>query len=134
MATNTGKSVIPIDPESKPLTARQKEVVDHILSTGQSPYEAEDALGMAATNIYRILRMSNVKRYIADATRERIGLLAPIAARVQGELLHSDSDHVRAAMSESILNRTLGKAVERRQVAVSGGLHVKIDLSGSHDP
>ena len=125
-----GKSLRPIDSESRPLTPRQRRIVDHIVATGQGPYQAEAELGTSATNIYRELRKPHVRKYLADTVRERIGYLAPIALHVQGQLLQSDSDHVRAAVSESLLNRALGKAVERRQVAVQGQINVNIDLTG----
>lgn len=111
------------------LTKRQRSIVDHIMTTGESPITAAESLGTAATNIYRELRKPHVKRYLHDLCLEHIGVLAPIAARTQGELLHSDSDHVRATVADSILNRHLGKAVERKQIAIQGSINVLIDLS-----
>jgi hypothetical protein len=113
----------------RPLTPRQREIVDHILTTGDSVQNAALVLGTDRTNIYRVLRKPHVKKYLHDRTLEHIGILAPYAARCQEQLLSSDSDHVRAAVSESILNRHLGKAVERKQVAFSGRIDVTIDLS-----
>ena len=114
---------------SRPLTANQRIVVDHIMTTGDTVAVTADKLGKAPTNIYRTLRLPHVKKYLHELTLEHIGLLAPYAARTQGELLESDSDHVRAAVSDSILNRHLGKAVERKQIAVQGSINVVIDLS-----
>ena len=111
------------------LTPRQKQIVDHILTTGDSPYDAEGKLGTSASNIYRVLRYPHVKKYIHDWTVDHIGLLAPIAARTQGELLNAQSEHVRATVSEAILNRHLGRAIERKQVAFQGNINVSIDLS-----
>jgi hypothetical protein len=113
----------------RPLTTRQREIVDHILTTGSSIQDAALALGTDRCNIYRVLRKPHVKKYLHEQTLEHIGILAPYAARTQEQLLTSDSDHVRAAVSESILNRHLGKAVERKQIAVQGSINVVIDLS-----
>jgi hypothetical protein len=115
--------------DSPAITERQQEIVDHILTTGQSVADAADVLGTDRCNIYRELRKPHVKKYLHERTLEHIGILAPIAAKVQGDLLSSDSDHVRATVADSILNRHLGKAVERKQVAFSGRIDVTIDLS-----
>jgi hypothetical protein len=110
------------------ITARQREIVDHIIRTGETPYAAATTLNTAPSNIYRILRMTNVKKYLRELTLDHIGLLAPIAARTQAELLNAESESVRAQVSDSILNRHLGKAVERKQIAFEGRIDVTIDL------
>jgi len=117
------------DVSAESLTRKQQAVVDHIMSTGDSVQVTADKLGRDRCNVYRDLRLPHVKRYLHDVTLEHIGILAPIAARTQGELLNSDSDHVRATVSDSILNRHLGKAVERKQIAIQGSIEVLIDLS-----
>jgi IS30 family transposase len=113
----------------RPLTQRQKQIVDHILTTGKSVQECADELGTQATNIYRDLRKPHVKKYLHERTLSHIGILAPIAAHTQQQLLTSDSDHVRASVAENILDRHLGKPVMRQQVALQGEIHVSIDLS-----
>lgn len=118
----------PVLVEDRPVTARQMQIVDHILSTGDSVAKTADVLGTDRCNIYRELRKPHVRKYLHERTVEHIGILAPYAARVQGELLRSRSDHVKASVAESILNRHLGKAVERRQVQVAGAIQVHIDL------
>jgi len=112
----------------KPLTARQKEIVDHIMMTGESPYSACEALGTDPSNIYRVLRMPHVLKHLQALTLQHVGILAPIAARCQEQLLASDSDHVRASVAENILDRHLGKPVMRQQVALQGQINVTIDL------
>jgi hypothetical protein len=110
-------------------TARQKGFVDHILSTGCSVAECAEHFGTQATNVYRDLRKPHVKNYLREVTLDHMGILAPIAARTQQELLHSDSDHVKASVAENILDRHLGKPVMRQQVALQGTIQVSIDLS-----
>lgn len=112
----------------KPLTPRQREIVDHIMTTGESPYQAAEALGTDPSNIYRTLRYPHVLRYLQDVTLRHVGILAPIAARCQEELLSSDSDHVRASVAENILDRHLGKPVARVQTHHQGSINVRIDL------
>ena len=113
----------------KPLTSRQSEIVDHIMTTGESPYVAAEALGTDPSNIYRTLRMPHVRRHLHELTLQHIGLVAPYAAKVQEQLLLSDSDHVRASVAENILDRHLGKPVMRQQVALGGQINVVIDLA-----
>ena len=112
----------------KPLTSRQLEIVDHILTTGDTVKETAAALNCDRRNIYRTLDYPHVKRYLQQRALDHVGLLAPIAARVQGELLNSDSDHVKATVAENILDRHLGKPVQRQQLALGGRLEVSIDL------
>lgn len=112
----------------KPLSPRQREIVDHIMTTGQSPYAAAEALGTDPSNIYRTLRYPHVRKYLQERALEHIGILAPIAAKTQEALLLSDSDHVRASVAENILDRHLGKPVARAQIHHQGSVNVVIDL------
>ena len=113
----------------KPLTTLQKSIVDHIMMTGHSVIEASEALGKDRRNIYRTLEYPHVRKYMHQQTLDHIGILAPIAARTQGELLKADSDHVKAVVAENILDRHLGKPVMRQQIALQGQIDVHIDLS-----
>lgn len=119
-------------PQSKdadvPLTSRQREIVDHIMTTGESPYQAAEALGTDPSNIYRTLRYPHVRKYLQDRALQHIGILVPIAAKTQEKLLLSDSDHVRASVAENILDRHLGKPIARAQVQHQGAVNVTIDL------
>ena len=113
----------------QPLTPRQKQIVDHIMTTGDSPYVSAEALGTDPSNIYRTLRYPHVRKYLQELTLQHIGIVAPYAAKVQEQLLHSQSDHVRASVAENILDRHLGKPVMRQQVALGGQINVVIDLA-----
>ena len=97
--------------------------------TGESPYVAADSLGTAPRNIYRILSYPHVKKEMQRRVLDHVGILSLYASRCQEQLLDSDSDHVKAVVAENILNRHLGKPVERKQIAVQGTLKVCIDLS-----
>lgn len=113
----------------RPLTPKQKDLVDLILTTGKSVSECADHLGRAATNLYRDLRKPHVKRYLRERIQDHTGILAVYATRTQGQLLQADSEHVRASVAENILDRHLGKPVVRSQVAHQGAINVTIDLS-----
>ena len=113
-----------------PLTAKQRQLVDLVLTTGMSIRECADELGRDVSNLYRDLRKPHVRKYLHERTLEHIGVLAPIAARTQGQLLESDSDHVRASVAENILDRHLGKPIARAQVQHQGSVNVMIDLGG----
>ena len=112
----------------RPITKRQKGFVDHILTTGCSVAECAEHFGTQATNVYRDLRKPHVKKYLHDVTLKHIGVLAPIAARAQEQLLQADSEHVRASVAATILDRHLGKPVMRQQIAHQGAINVTIDL------
>ena len=111
------------------MTPRQMEILDHIMLTGESPYAAAKSLGTAPRNIYRILAYPHVKKDLQRRVLDHVGTLSLYASRCQEQLLNSDSDHVRATVAENILNRHLGKPVERKQIALHGTIEVTIDLS-----
>ena len=111
------------------MTPRQKEILDHIMLTGESPYDAAETLNTSPRNIYRVLAYPHVKKELQRRVLDHVGILSLYASRCQEELLHSDSDHVRAVVAENILNRQLGKPVERKQIAFQGTINVTIDLS-----
>lgn len=121
---------LPVSVESeRPLTRKQSELVDLIMSTGKSVAECADHLGRDVANLYRDLRKPHVKKELQQRTLEHMSVLAPYAAKTQQQLLNSDSDHVRASVAENILDRHLGKPVVRQQVAHQGTIAVSIDLS-----
>jgi hypothetical protein len=111
------------------MTSRQKEVLDHIMLTGESPYVAAKSLRTAPRNIYRILSYPHVKKEMQRRVLDHVGILSLYATRCQEQLLRSDSDHVRAIVCENILNRQLGKPVVRQQISHQGDISVSIDLS-----
>ena len=113
----------------KPLTQQQSQILDHILTSGDTIMQTSEALSIDRNNIYRTLRLPHVKKELHARTLEHIGILAPFAARTQQKLLEAESDHVRAAVAENILDRHLGKPVMRQQVAIQGQISVVIDLS-----
>ena len=120
---------LPIDKDAdRPLTKRQQQFVDHIMSTGDSVAVTAEKLGTNRHNIYRELRKPHVKKELLRQCQDHIGVLSLYAARTQGQLLHSDSDHVRAVVASNILDRHLGKPIERKQVALGGRIEVSIDL------
>lgn len=114
---------------SRPLTPKQTELVDLILTTGCSVPEAAQRLGRDVSNLYRDLRKPHVKKHLQERIQEHQGVLAAYATRTQQQLLQSDSDHVRASVAENILDRTLGKPIQRQALNVQGAINVQIDLS-----
>lgn len=118
-----------VQDDQRELTRSQSDLVDLIMSTGQSVAECAAELGRDVANCYRDLRKSHVKKELQARTLEHMGTLAPYAARTQEQLLASDSDHVRASVAENILDRHLGKPVMRQQVALQGQINVVIDLA-----
>lgn len=124
------KQRLPADVKAdRPLTRKQSDLVDLILTTGKSIAECADHLGRDVSNLYRDLRKPHVKRELRERTLEHMGVLAPYAAATQQQLLLSESDHVRASVAENILDRHLGKPIARAQVQHQGSMNVTIDLS-----
>ena len=113
----------------KALTARQTEILDHIMLTGESPYKAAETLGTSPRNIYRVLEYPHVKKELQARALQQVGILSLYAVRKQGELLDAESEHVQAHVAENILDRHLGKPVMRSQVALQGRIDVTIDLT-----
>ena len=70
----------------KPLTKKQRTIVDHIMTTGNSVIETAEALGLDRRNVYRTLGYSHVKMYLHQRTLDHIGSLSPYAVKVQGQL------------------------------------------------
>lgn len=123
------KQRTPLSTESeRPVTAKQRSLVDLIMTTGKTVQECADHLNRDVSNLYRDLRKPHVRKYLHERTLDHIGILAPFAARTQQSLLASDSDHVKASVAENILDRHLGKPVMRQQVALQGQINVVIDL------
>jgi hypothetical protein len=121
---------LPVSTESeRPVTRKQRQLVDLILTTGKTVQECADHLSRDISNLYRDLRKPHVKKYLHERTLEHIGILAPFASRTQQQLLSSESDHVKASVAENILDRHLGKPVMRAQVALQGQINVMIDLA-----
>ena len=113
----------------KPLTKRQAEILDHVLTTGESPLVASRTLGTSTRNIYRTLSYPWVKKELQRRVLEHVGILSLYAVRKQEELLEAESEHVRATVAENILDRHLGKPVMRQHIALQGSIKVSIDLS-----
>ena len=99
------------------------------MTTGDTVRITAEKLGTDPSNVYRELRKPHVKKELQRRALDHIGVLSLYAARTQEQLLHSDSDHVRAVVASNILDRHLGKPVERKQVAVGGSINVMIDLT-----
>ncbi len=115
--------------DDRELTRSQSDLVDLIMSTGQSVADCALHLKRDVANCYRDLRKPHVKKELQARTLEHMGVLAPYAAHTQQQLLSADSDHVRASVAENILDRHLGKPVMRQQIALQGSIDVVIDLS-----
>jgi hypothetical protein len=119
---------VTLDADRK-LTQQQQLIIDHVLTTGETIKQTSVTLGLDIRNIYRTLALPHVKKELHQRTLEHIGILAPFAAKVQQQLLQSESDHVKASVAENILDRHLGKPVMRQQVSLQGQIHVVIDLA-----
>ena len=123
------KQRLPMHVDSdRPVTGKQSDLVDMILTTGQPIAKCAEELGRPIASLYRDLRKPHVKKYLQERTLAHMGVLAPYAAHVQQTLLSAQSESVRASVAENILDRHLGKPVTRSQVAIQGQISVVIDL------
>lgn len=98
------------------------------MTTGDSVAVAAEKLGTTPSNIYRELRKPHVKKEMQQRALDHLGVLAPIAMKKQAELLNADSEHVQASVAENILDRQLGKPVQRQLTASHTSISVSIDL------
>lgn len=110
-------------------TARQREIVDHLVSTGDKIADAAEVLGLDRCNIYRELRKPHVKYYMYTQLVETLTLGSVRSVKVLNELLDHKSGYIRLEASKEHLNRVGLSGVQRKQVSVNGAVNVQIDLT-----
>lgn len=115
-------------PSRKP-TDRQREIVDYLVSTNSKVAEASIALDMDRSNIYRELRKPHVKRYMYEQLIDTLTLGSVRAANQLTKLIDHKSGYISLEASKEVLNRAGITTVQRKEVSVTGGVNVHIDLS-----
>ena len=114
----------------RPLTARQRALVDHLLENGGTAKDAGFAIGYKDhSSIYKALALPHVQHYMLQRTAEYIGTGAVSAASRLMKLVNgAKSEYVQLEASKDILDRAGFKPPERSQVQVSQDITVHIDL------
>ena len=112
------------------LTAKQKALVDHILTNACTVKEAAEIVGYADfRSAYGTLKLPHIQAYILQQTSQFIGNSSMIAAaRVAKLCTSAKSEYVQLEASKDILDRAGFKPPERSQVQVSQDITVHIDL------
>ena len=124
------KKPLPVPIDQKPLTPRQKKLVDHILATGDSNTATAKSLSLHRTTVQRIMHLPHIERYMTEAVGQNLRRSAVGAALTLQRLSTSArSEYVQLQASDSILDRSGYKPPDRQQVQVEGDLRITIDLS-----
>ena len=117
-------------PSNKPLTKRQRQAVEAVITT-RTYVEAAEKAGMQENNLRRMLRYPHVAQYLRDYVSEFLIGEAVVAAHTLGDLMRtSDSDHVRRASAEAILDRS---GVVSTSAISASGVSINIDLGARQD-
>lgn len=89
---------------------------------GSSRDEIAEQFGYGSTQVARILRLPWVKDLVLRiqanrqlSVEQRLRTMAPHALDTLGDLLSAESENVRAAVARDLLDRVLGKAIQRSE-------------------
>ena len=124
------KKHLPVPIDQKPLTPRQKKIVDHILATGDSNSQTAKTLKLHRTTVQRIMHLPHIERYMTEAVGQNLRRSAVGAALTLQRLSTSArSEYVQLHASDSILDRSGYKPPDRQEGQVEGDLRITIDLS-----
>ncbi len=117
-------------PVIRPLTTKQRALVDHILEHGGTAKDAGFAIGYKDhSSIYKALALPHVQQYMLQRTAEFIGTGAVSAASRMMKLVNNaKSEYVQLEASKDILDRAGFKPPDKSQVHVSSDVRVHIDL------
>lgn len=127
-------STTSITPSEGQLSAQQEAFAVNYASNGGNGREAAIEAGYseatAAQQASRLRRNPLVAKRIADECMIAMASNVPAALAVQRQLLTSSrSDMVKHLIATDMLDRTLGKAVQRVDAHTSAELTVRIDLT-----
>lgn len=117
-------------PATRPLTSKQRALVDHVLSTGDKISECYQLIGYSAPETaYKTLSLPHVQAYMMQQTAATLGKGSMWAAARMLKLSQSaKSEYVQLEASKDILDRAGFKPPERHQHQVQGDIKVSIDL------
>ena len=87
------------------VTAQQADLVEFILSAGATQKQASEFFDFPYSYVSRTVRLPHVVDYSMALVKATMSVRALQAIAVQGELLNSRSDRVRADVAADILNR-----------------------------
>lgn len=118
----------------RPLTKRQKALVEAFVANGGNLTKAAETAGYAPGNSGRVtawkaMKTPHVQQYLMQQTAEAFATHAAMAVgRVAGLAQSAKSEYVQLEASKDILDRAGFKPIDRSQVQVAGDIKVSIDL------
>ena len=121
-------------PANRKPTAKQRALVDTLVTEGCSVQKAAEAAGYssgesARTSGHRALALPHVQQYMQEKMLETFGLSATGALATVARLSRgAKSEYVQLEASKDLLDRAGYKPIDRSQVQVAGDIKVSIDL------
>lgn len=120
--------------QQRPLTSRQKALVEAYVANGGNLTKAAETAGYAEgnsgrTTAWKAMKTPHVQQYLMQHTAEAFGLHAAKAlGRITQLSGNAKSEYVQLEASKDILDRAGFKPIDRSQVQVAGDIKVSIDL------
>lgn len=116
------------------LTARKRKYCENYVANGGKPAQAAREAGYAAksakTSAWRLNQEPDVIQYINHLSAALVASYAPGAVNTIIKLSeNANSEYVQLQAAQDLLDRGGLRAPDRVDVAVSGGVEIRIDLS-----
>jgi phage terminase small subunit len=118
----------------RPITRRQRDLVEAYVANGGNLTKAAEEAGYAAgnsgrTSAWKAMKTPHVQQYLMQVTAEAFGKHAAMAVhRVAGLANKAKSEYVQLQAAQDLLDRAGFKPVDRSQIQVAGDIKVSIDL------
>lgn len=118
----------------RPLTKRQRDLVEAYVANGGNLTKAAEEAGYAPGNSGRVtawkaMKTPHVQQYLMQITAEAFSQHAAMAvSTVAGLAKNGKSEYVQLQAAQDLLDRAGFKPIDRSQVQVAGDIKVSIDL------
>lgn len=118
----------------RPLTKRQRDLVEAYVANGGNLTKASVEAGYAEGNSGRVsaqkaMKTPHVQNYLMQTIAEQFGRHAAMAVGTVASLAKDGkSEYVKLQAAQDLLDRAGFKPIDRSQVQVAGDIRVSIDL------
>lgn len=119
---------------TRPLTKRQKALVEAYVANGGNLTRAAEEAGYAEGNSGRVtaqkaMKTPHVQQYLMQQVSEAFSQHAAAAVQTVAQLSRNGkSEYVRLQAAQDLLDRAGFKPIDRSQVQLAGDIKVSIDL------
>jgi phage terminase small subunit len=121
-------------PAMRPITRRQRNLVEAYVANGGNLTKAAEEAGYAPgnsgrTSAWKAMKTPHVQQYLMQVTAEAFSQHAAMAVgTVAGLAKNGKSEYVKLQAAQDLLDRAGFKPIDRSQVQVAGDIRVSIDL------